>query len=126
VTLELGHQSEIEVARKLANEVDAEWLTRLDKMLIAEQRGQGVIDLRPGEGSSYLLRENRHLMISRAKRLERYGLAAETEPGRWVVSGSGASELRIARLCVSVPRAVRSQLFSPETVGLRPLAAFQF
>jgi hypothetical protein len=30
------------------------------------------------------------------------------------------------RLCVNVPRAVRSQIFSPETVGLRPLAAFQF
>jgi type IV secretory pathway VirD2 relaxase len=88
VTLELGHQSEIEVSRKLASEVDAERLTRLDKMLIAEQRDQGVIDLRPGEGSSYLVRENRHLMISRAKRLERYGLAAETEPGRWFISGS--------------------------------------
>jgi type IV secretory pathway VirD2 relaxase len=31
VTLELGHQSEIEVARKLASEVEAERLTRLDK-----------------------------------------------------------------------------------------------
>jgi hypothetical protein len=29
--LELGHQSEIEVARKLASEVEAERLTRLDK-----------------------------------------------------------------------------------------------
>ena len=38
VTLELGHQSEIEVARKLASEVDAERLTRLDKMLLAERR----------------------------------------------------------------------------------------
>jgi type IV secretory pathway VirD2 relaxase len=94
VTLELGHQSEIEVARKLANEVDAERLTRLDKMLLAEQRDQGVIDLRPGEGASYLVRENRHLMISRAKRLENYGLAAETEPGRWVISGEAEAALK--------------------------------
>ena len=94
VTLELGHQSEIEVARKLASEVDAERLTRLDKMLLAEQRDQGVIDLRPGEGSSYLVRENRHLMISRAKRLERYGLATETEPGRWVISGEAEATLK--------------------------------
>jgi type IV secretory pathway VirD2 relaxase len=93
VTLELGHQSEIEVARKLASEVDAERLTRLDKMLIAEQRDQGVIDLRPGEGSSYLLRENRHLMISRAKRLEHYGLVTETEPGRWVITGEAEAAL---------------------------------
>ncbi|MGO9675365.1 MAG: relaxase/mobilization nuclease domain-containing protein [Methylocella sp.] len=56
VTLELGHQSEIEVARKLASEVEAERLTRLDKMLIAEQREHGFVDLRPGEGSSYLVR----------------------------------------------------------------------
>jgi type IV secretory pathway VirD2 relaxase len=94
VTLELGHQSEIEVARKLASDVDAERLTRLDKMLIAEQRDQGIIDLRPGEGSSYLVRENRHLMIGRAKRLERYGLATEVEPGRWVVSGKAEATLK--------------------------------
>jgi type IV secretory pathway VirD2 relaxase len=94
VTLELGHQSEIEVARKLANEVDAERLTRLDKMLLAEQRDRGVIDLRPGEGSSYLVRENRHLMISRTKHLEHYGLATETEQGRWVISGDAEAALK--------------------------------
>jgi hypothetical protein len=48
VTLELGHQSEVE----------AERFTRLDKMLIAEQHDQGVIDLRPREGTSYLVRAN--------------------------------------------------------------------
>jgi type IV secretory pathway VirD2 relaxase len=94
VTLELGHQSEIEVARKLASEVDAERLTRLDKMLIAEQRDQGFVDLRPGEGSSYLVRENRNLMIGRAKHLERYGLATEAEPGRWVISGRAEATLK--------------------------------
>jgi type IV secretory pathway VirD2 relaxase len=94
VTLELGHQSEIEVARKLATEVDAERLTRLDRMLLAEQRDQGVVDLRPGEGSSYPIRENRHLLISRAKRLERYGLVTETEPGRWVVSDKAEMALK--------------------------------
>jgi hypothetical protein len=34
--------------------VAAERLTRLDKMLLTEQRDQGVIDLRPGQGASYL------------------------------------------------------------------------
>ena len=94
VTLELGHQSEIELRAKLGNEVDAERLTRLDKMLIAEQRDQGFVDLRPGEGSSYLVRENRHLMISRAKRLEHYGLATETKPGRWAISGEAEATLK--------------------------------
>ena len=32
------------------------------------------------------MRENRNLMIGRVKRLERYGLATELEPGRWTVS----------------------------------------
>jgi hypothetical protein len=44
--------SEIEVARKLASEVDAErGMTPLDRTLLAEQRDQGLIDLRPGAGS---------------------------------------------------------------------------
>ena len=94
VTLELGHQSEIEVARKLASEVDAERLTRLDQMLIAEQREHGFVDLRPGEGSSYLVRENRALIIGRAKRLERYGLASEIDPGHWVVSDKAEATLK--------------------------------
>jgi len=94
VTRELGHQSEIEVARKLASEVHADRLTRLDKMLMAEQRDRGVVDLRPGEGQSYLVRENRYVLIDRAKRLERYGLATETEPGRWVVADTAEATLK--------------------------------
>jgi type IV secretory pathway VirD2 relaxase len=41
VTRELGHQSEIELQTKLQNEVAAERLTRLDKMLLSEQHEQG-------------------------------------------------------------------------------------
>jgi type IV secretory pathway VirD2 relaxase len=51
VTLELGHQSEIELAEKLSREVHAERLTRLDRMLIAEQEKHGFVDLRPGRDS---------------------------------------------------------------------------
>ena len=74
--------------------MDAERLTRLDKMLIAEQREHGFVDLRPGEGSSYLVRENRALIIGRAKRLERYGLASEIDPGHWVVSDKAEATLK--------------------------------
>jgi type IV secretory pathway VirD2 relaxase len=94
VTRELGHQSEIELQNKLQSEVDAERLTRLDQALLAEQRDQGVVDLRPGEGASYLVRENRTLMAGRVKRLERYGLATEAEPGRWVLADSTEATLR--------------------------------
>jgi type IV secretory pathway VirD2 relaxase len=94
VTRELGLQSEIEVARKLASEVHAGRLTRLDRMLIAEQREQGFVDLRPGEGGSYLVRQNRYVLIDRAKRLESYGLATEAEPGRWVLSDAAEAALK--------------------------------
>ena len=86
VTLELGPQTELDVARKLATEVDAERLTRLDRMLIAEQQEKGVVDLRPDAAENYTVRANRHLLIDRAKRLERYDLATETQPGRWAIS----------------------------------------
>lgn len=94
VTLELGPQTEIDVARKLATEVDAERLTRLDRMLIAEQQEQGVVDLRPDAAESYTVRANRHLLIDRAKRLERYDLATETEPGRWTLSDKAEPTLK--------------------------------
>ncbi len=93
VTLELGHQSEIELQTKLRSEVEAERWTRHDKMLQTEQREQGIIDLRPGEGATYLVHENRGLMIGRVKHLERYGLANEVEPGRWGVSDRAEGSL---------------------------------
>jgi type IV secretory pathway VirD2 relaxase len=55
VTLELGHQSEMELQTKLRSEVEAERWTRHDKMLQTEQREQGIIDLRPGEGARPIL-----------------------------------------------------------------------
>ncbi len=94
VTLELGPQTELDVTRKLASEVDAERLTRLDRMLIAEQEERGVVDLRPNAAESYTVRANRHLLIDRAKRLERYDLAAETEPGRWTISDKAEPTLK--------------------------------
>jgi hypothetical protein len=51
-----------------ASEVHVERLTRLDRMLMAERREQGFVALRPGEGGSYLIRQNRYLLIDRAKR----------------------------------------------------------
>jgi type IV secretory pathway VirD2 relaxase len=94
VTLELGHQSELELQAKLKAEVEAERWTRLDKMLATEQHETGVIDLRPGEGTTYALRENRELSIGRVKFLERYGLSSEVETGRWVISDRAEATLK--------------------------------
>ena len=94
VTRELGHQSEHELTNKLAGEVDAERITRLDRILIAERGDDGIVDLRPDEGQSYLVRENRHLLIDRAKRLERFGLTREIEPGCWFVASRTEDTLK--------------------------------
>ncbi|WP_245436528.1 DUF3363 domain-containing protein [Mesorhizobium tamadayense] len=94
VTLELGPQTEIDIAQKLRAEVEAERLTRLDRMLLAEQEERGVVDLRPGASESYTLRANRHFLIDRAKHLEQYGLATETEPGRFVLADDAEHVLR--------------------------------
>ncbi|MBZ9921683.1 DUF3363 domain-containing protein [Mesorhizobium sp. BR1-1-7] len=94
VTLELGPQTEIDVAHKLRAEVEEERLTRLDRMLLAEQEARGIVDLRPGVSETYTLRANRHLLADRARRLEQYGLAAETEPGRWMIVDNAEHVLR--------------------------------
>jgi type IV secretory pathway VirD2 relaxase len=94
VTLELGHQSEIELQTKLKTEVEAERWTRLDKMLATEQRERGIADLRPGGGTTYVFRENRGLMVGRVKFLERYGLSSEVETGQWTISDRAEATLK--------------------------------
>jgi type IV secretory pathway VirD2 relaxase len=94
VTLEAGPQTALDVARKLASEVDAKRLTRFDRMLIAELQEQGLVDLRPNASDSYPVRANRHLLIDRAKRLERSGLAHEIEPGRWALTAKAEGTLK--------------------------------
>ena len=98
MNLELGPQTEYDLAKKLGHEVDADRLTRLDRMLIGEQRENGIVDLRPGGGTefspqSFVIKENRRLLMNRAKKLERLGLAFEAETGRWIVSDKATSVL---------------------------------
>ena len=44
--------------------------------------------------ATWLVRENRNLMIGRVRQLERYGLATESEPGRWIVSDRAEQTLK--------------------------------
>ena len=95
VTRELGRQTEQEVSRSLEREVDADRFTRLDRMLIAEQRSRyEFAALRPDRDMLDSLRQNRALLIQRARKLERMGLATEVEPGRWSVSLRAEAALR--------------------------------
>ena len=95
VTLELGRQTEQEVSLQLEREVDAERFTRLDRMLIAEQdAGSEFADLRPDKDMALTMRQNRALMIDRARKLERMGLATEHTPGLWTISPRAEPILR--------------------------------
>jgi len=95
VTRELGRQTEQEVSRSLEREVEADRFTRLDRMLMAEQRRRNEFaDLRPDRDMLDSLQQNRALLIQRAAKLARLGLAAEVEPGRWTVSSRAESTLR--------------------------------
>jgi type IV secretory pathway VirD2 relaxase len=94
VTRELGRQTELEVTNQLEREVDADRFIRLDRMLIAEQQGREFSDLRPDQDMRDTFRQNRALLIERARKLERMGLATEVETGKWMVSSKAEPVLR--------------------------------
>ncbi len=82
VTLELGPRSEQEIRSGLEREVEAERWTSLDRALrdIADESA-GVVDLRPpgpAEDSQV-----RRLLLGRAAKLERLGLAEPIGPAHW-------------------------------------------
>jgi type IV secretory pathway VirD2 relaxase len=94
VTQELGRQTELEVTKQLGREVAADRFTGLDRMLIAEQRGREFSDLRPDQDMRDTAGQNRALLIERARKLERMGLATEFETGKWMVSPKAEPTLR--------------------------------
>ena len=80
--MELGPRTEQEIRTALEKEVEADRWTSLDRSLrdISDEGG-GVVDLRPsGEGEDP---ELKRLMIGRAGKLERLGLAEQIASARW-------------------------------------------
>jgi len=92
-TLELGPRSEVEIQTALEKEVDAERWTGLDRALrgLADENG-GVADLRPGAANEDP--ERRRLMLGRAKKLERLGLAEQVGPASWTLKPALEQSLR--------------------------------
>ena len=93
ITLELGLRNERDIRTSLENEVEAERWTSLDRALqVAADEGAGVVDLRPeasGEDT-----ELRLLMVGRAAKLERLGLAEQIAPGQWTLKPRAEETLR--------------------------------
>lgn len=97
VTIELGQQSEHEVRRKLAGEVDADRWTRLDATLRREaQRDEGgVLDFRPEVARPDTAgSEIRTLLLGRLQKLERMSLARAVGPAQWLLAEEAEPSLR--------------------------------
>jgi type IV secretory pathway VirD2 relaxase len=93
VTLELGPRSEQEIRFALEREVEAERWTSLDRALrVAADEGASVADLRPSASGEDP--ELRRLMVGRAARLERLGLAEQIAPGCWTLKPGIEDKLR--------------------------------
>jgi type IV secretory pathway VirD2 relaxase len=93
VTLELGPRSERDIQSALEKEVEAERWTNLDRALRdSADAGGGVVDLRPGAPGENP--ELRSLMIGRATKLERLGLAEQEAPARWTLKPGLEDTLR--------------------------------
>ncbi|MBR0803420.1 relaxase/mobilization nuclease and DUF3363 domain-containing protein [Bradyrhizobium japonicum] len=90
ITRELGPETEIEVARKLQQEITAERLTRLDRSILRDAR-DGALELGALSGQEPAWQTAR---IGRLRTLERMGLAEETEPGRWRIDPELEPKLR--------------------------------
>jgi type IV secretory pathway VirD2 relaxase len=82
VTLELGPRSKREIDTVLRRDVEAERWTRLDRALreVADEGG-GIADLRPNAAGPDP--ELRRLLVGRATKLERMGLAKPEGPACW-------------------------------------------
>jgi type IV secretory pathway VirD2 relaxase len=93
VTLELGPRSEQAIQSALEREVEAERWTGLDRALrdIADQ-GAGIADLRPGAPDRDP--ELRRLMLGRAAKLERLGLAERLAPACFALKPGNEQTLR--------------------------------
>jgi hypothetical protein len=125
VTLELGRQTEQEVSRQLAREVDAERFTRLDRMLIAEQDANSEFaDLRPDKDMRETFRQNRALLIARARVLDRMGLATEQTPGIWTISPQAEPVLRDLGTRGDIIKTMHEALERDGVAGHRQLSSY--
>nr|WP_301274200.1 DUF3363 domain-containing protein [Acetobacter senegalensis] len=87
VTLELGPETVLEQRRKLENMVGQDRFTRIDRQLLALAE-DGPIDMRGEQGGDHVLRQRR------LAKLERMGLASQTEPGVWTLAPETEKTLR--------------------------------
>lgn len=88
----LGPRTELELQQTLQREVEQERWTSLDRTLKREAGDDGQIYVE--RLNEPRLQRQRLLLIGRLQRLQRMGLADETQPGTWAVQADAEKTLR--------------------------------
>ncbi len=91
----LGPRTELEIQQTLEREVEQERWTSLDRTLkreMGEADGDGLVHVE--RLNEPRLQRQRLLLIGRLQRLQRLGLADETQPGTWAVHADAEKTLR--------------------------------
>ncbi|MEZ6809286.1 relaxase/mobilization nuclease and DUF3363 domain-containing protein [Pseudomonas aeruginosa] len=88
----LGPRTELEIQRTLQREVQQERWTSLDRTLQREAGEDGRVQIE--RFNEPRLQRQRLLLIGRLQRLQRLGLADETQPGTWAVQTDAEKTLR--------------------------------
>ncbi|WP_134575838.1 DUF3363 domain-containing protein, partial [Pseudomonas aeruginosa] len=88
----LGPRTELEIQQTLQREVEQERWTSLDCTLQREAGEDGRVQIE--RFNEPKLQRQRLLLIGRLQRLQRMGLADETQPGTWAVHADAEKTLR--------------------------------
>lgn len=124
-TLELGLQTQQEVARKREAEIAAERFTDIDRSLVADMNAERTVDFRPSPGQ-VSANPSDTLRQGRLRTLERMNLAQQVSPGVWRLSEDLEPTLRAmgerGDIIRAMSRAIsrRGREASPETFVIDP------
>ena len=88
----LGPRTELEIQQTLGREVEQERWTSLDRTLQREAGEDGMVQIERFNEPN--LQRQRLLLIGRLQRLQRLGLADETQPGSWAIHTDADKTLR--------------------------------
>ncbi|MCL6371522.1 DUF3363 domain-containing protein [Pectobacterium atrosepticum] len=88
----LGPRTELEIQQTLQREVEQERWTSLDRTLQREAGDDGRVQIE--RFNERRLQRQRLLLIGRLQRLQRLGLADETQPGVWAIHADAEKTLR--------------------------------
>ena len=88
VTLDLGPRTDLEIENRLRNEVEQERLTSIDRRLLRDRHGEGLVWSADSDAFQQTLR------AGRLQKLKHLGLAEEVRPGEWRLAGDLENTLK--------------------------------